>query len=358
MLITKKDNPAEIENYAHIKPAPVWGPLRCFERYLGKRYSCTLSKGHSGPHVAHGFFNKVSAVWDRDRVGTLGGSPEQEGLMNRVPQDSKEAARWYRAADKHAQWSARLSAAYKEAQLTLSPEKKRSLFKETVSPEQGQLIGKTFEVLMRYFFNRASCGEPCGPLDRIRERFGRSLEENYGLTEGPFMDLAKAYWTFKLEVQDFVVENPNIGLSEVLENLEIAVASVFFPTPGPHTMPLEERVEKQRELLSTLAPKMDIERFFAESPLLKPKHGSGQGKRIVPLTFGVAYWLLAVGLYYFVPNVIALIIGAVLAWLGWSSIKMALFGSQELVDAMTSSGPEPLQDSDLVAEAEKFHNFR
>ena len=66
--------------------------------------------------------------------------------------------------------------------------------------------------------------------------------------------------------------------------------------------------------------------------------------------------MLAVGLYYVVPNVITLIIGAVLAWLGWSSIKMALFGSQELVDAMTSS--DPMQDPDVIAEAEKSHNFR
>lgn len=275
--------------------------------------------------------------------------------MNRVPQDSKEAARWYRAADKHAQWSARLSAAYKEAQLTLSPEKERSLFKEPLSPEQEQLAEETFKVLMRYFFSKASCGEPFGPLHRIRERFGRSLEENYGLTEGPFMDLAKTYWTFKLEVQDLVKDDPYMGLSEILKDIEVSVASVFFPTPGPHTIPLEERVEKQREMLSTLAPKMDIERFFAESPLLKPKHGFGQGKRIVPLTFGVAYWLLAVGLYYFVPNVITLIIGAFLLWLGWKNIKMTFFGSQELIDAMTS--PEPIQDPDVLAEAEKFHKL-
>jgi len=108
-------------------------------------------------------------------------------------------------------------------------------------------------------------------------------------------------------------------------------------------------------MLSTLAPKMDIERFLAESPLLKPKHGSGQFTRIVPLTYGVVYWLLAVGLYYFVPHVITAIIGAFLLWLGWVNIKMTFFGSQELVDAMTS--PEPMQDPDVIAEAEKFHKL-
>ena len=254
------------------------------------------------------------------------------------------------------QWRAHLSEAYKQAQLALTPEKERSLFKETVSPEQqGQLVGEALEALVRYFFNKASCGEPFGSVDRIKERFGRSLEENYGLTEGPFIDLAKAYWTFKLEVEDLVKDYPYIGLSEVLKIIEVDVASVFFPTPGPLTTPLKERVEAQRKMLSTLAPKMDIERFFAESPLLKPKHRSGQGKRIVPLTYGVASWLLAVGLYYFVPHVVTAIIGAFLLWLGWVNIKMTFFGSQELVDSMTS--PEPMQDPDVIAEAERFHKL-
>ncbi len=62
MKLTKADNPQEIEKYSHIKPAPTFGPKRCFAKFPGGRYSCTLEQYHDGPHVAH-FFKKVVAVW-------------------------------------------------------------------------------------------------------------------------------------------------------------------------------------------------------------------------------------------------------------------------------------------------------
>ena len=65
MRFTKKEDPEQVKQYGHIKPAPVFGPLRCFARCPGTHQSCTLSKGHSGPHVAHGF-KKVLAVWDEE----------------------------------------------------------------------------------------------------------------------------------------------------------------------------------------------------------------------------------------------------------------------------------------------------
>lgn len=62
--ITRDENPEEIKKYEHIKSAPVFGPLRCFVIFPGKTFTCTLSQGHSGPHVAHTLFGKVVAVWD------------------------------------------------------------------------------------------------------------------------------------------------------------------------------------------------------------------------------------------------------------------------------------------------------
>ena len=66
MRFTRDENPEQVEQYGHIKPAPTFGPLRCFARCPGAHYTCTRSKGHNGPHVAHTFFKKVAAVWDED----------------------------------------------------------------------------------------------------------------------------------------------------------------------------------------------------------------------------------------------------------------------------------------------------
>lgn len=65
MKFTLKDNPAALKRYAHIKPAPVMGARVCSAQCPGTHHTCTLARGHSGVHVAHGRFRKVVAVWDR-----------------------------------------------------------------------------------------------------------------------------------------------------------------------------------------------------------------------------------------------------------------------------------------------------
>ncbi len=65
MKLILKENPDAIRRYAHIKPAPLLGARACGSPCPGTRYTCTLAKGHSGVHVAHGRFRKVVAVWDR-----------------------------------------------------------------------------------------------------------------------------------------------------------------------------------------------------------------------------------------------------------------------------------------------------
>jgi len=70
LRLTRNMNPDAIERFADVRPAPVFGPLRCFAGFPGAHYSCTLASGHEGPHVAHGghFWPfrkvKVMAVWD------------------------------------------------------------------------------------------------------------------------------------------------------------------------------------------------------------------------------------------------------------------------------------------------------
>ena len=64
MRLIREQNPEEIEKYSHIKPAPVFGPIRCFARLSQTVRTCTLAKGHDGPHVPHDMFKRVMAVWD------------------------------------------------------------------------------------------------------------------------------------------------------------------------------------------------------------------------------------------------------------------------------------------------------
>lgn len=64
MRLTIEENPETIKRYSHIRPAFVWGSVRCSAWCPGTSRNCTLEKDHKGPHVAHGFFRNVVAVWD------------------------------------------------------------------------------------------------------------------------------------------------------------------------------------------------------------------------------------------------------------------------------------------------------
>lgn len=60
-----------------------------------------------------------------------------------------------------------------------------------------------------------------------------------------------------------------------------------------------------------------------------------QGYRFVPITWGVLFWIIAAGIFWlFGSNIVTWIIGGVLLWIGWSSIKIGRLGSQKLIDEM------------------------
>jgi hypothetical protein len=68
MRLTVEENREAIKRYGHIKPARGWGKRPCATKLRGTRRSCTLAKGHTGAHVAHGAFSRVVAVWDESPV--------------------------------------------------------------------------------------------------------------------------------------------------------------------------------------------------------------------------------------------------------------------------------------------------
>ncbi len=246
-------------------------------------------------------------------------------------------------------WKSHLPEAYSLAGLSLTSKKETLLTSnqtDSSTEQEKEVTVAAFEVLTRYFFTMASKGAPFGPVSRIKERFGLTLEESLGLSEGPFLRLAETYWTFKLELTELRSSHGLTPLCQILQEIELDVASVFFPTPGPAVTPIKLRRVKQRQMLEELAPDMDIEKFLSENPYLRSKE---KGMRCVPLISGVAYWVFAAGLVYFLPHIVTVIIGVFLLWYGWGNIKVGLFGSQELIDAMTLT-PDAHKDEEVVEE--------
>jgi len=170
------------------------------------------------------------------------------------------------------QWIREVSEAYQSLGMQFLPNKKALLLEElseSSTQAQKEIVSETIEVMNRFFFKKASRGGSYGSLSQVNERFGQSVEENYGMQSGPFINMAKTYWTYKLEVGDLFPEHHSLAISQALLGVENDIASVFFPTPGPMQIPVDQRRETQRQLLQEYAPEIDIERFLSDNPILK-----------------------------------------------------------------------------------------
>lgn len=62
MRLTREENREALKRYRHLKPVRRRAE-RCGRRLERSKRTCTLGKGHRGPHAAHGLFGRVLAVW-------------------------------------------------------------------------------------------------------------------------------------------------------------------------------------------------------------------------------------------------------------------------------------------------------
>jgi hypothetical protein len=121
----------------------------------------------------------------------------------------------------------------------------------------------------RYFWHRVCARQPFGDVGRVAEKFGSSVEENYGVKSGPFVDLAACYFTFQIEMHDILPSAHNTWLAQALMAVEHQIRILFFPTPGPLAMPKRVRKAAQRDYLRQNAPQFSVERYIKDNPMLR-----------------------------------------------------------------------------------------
>lgn len=93
------------------------------------------------------------------------------------------------------------------------------------------------------------------------------MQENYQVTAGPFYNLAKTYWTFRIQLdEDVERERENLPLFYlILRDVEINIAGAFFPTGG------QVNESNQRQTIKEFAPEIDIESFINDNPMMRFK---------------------------------------------------------------------------------------
>jgi len=127
--------------------------------------------------------------------------------------------------------------------------------------------GKLFDGLIRLILGGHEFVDP----SRIKSKFGNSLEEGLPGSSSCFLNFAKGYWTFFILLNDLRKDNHQYIAFNMLSQIEVTIASTFFPTPGP--FPKVAYTEKnQRRFLSKFD--IDIDDFMKGNPVLQKKSRS------------------------------------------------------------------------------------
>lgn len=148
-----------------------------------------------------------------------------------------------------------------------------------------QLMGIS-EIVMRYFWHMVCKGDTFFPKEIIREKIGLSVEQYSGLQDGPFLDLWNTYWTFRITLDEYGMENSEhckFNYFQILRNVETKVAGVFIPSPGPMKYDADLK-SIQEKILKEYAPALDVKRFLSGSPALRRQQNQGCLNAVIMLT--------------------------------------------------------------------------
>lgn len=117
------------------------------------------------------------------------------------------------------------------------------------------------------FLDAAAEGYTFSDIDRVEQKFGRTLPENYPEAGPTFLPFARAYWTFQFAVDDLSESARSTGASNILTEIEHLVRVLFFPAYGPAKVDPDKREQDQRRMLAR-CEKIDTDQFMAENPIL------------------------------------------------------------------------------------------
>ena len=185
------------------------------------------------------------------------------------------------------QWIEHFKKAFKFSGKTFTNEDKAFLLQNYIKSDE-KLQEKMLEIsniMMKLFFKTATNGETFGLLSEAEMDLGKTVEEIYGLSEGPFLNFAKTYCTFRYQVDIFSQEHHRKNLLQILRYVEMLVETNFFPPSGSKRMSRGQHSMRQESILNEYAPSMDIKRFLSENPISKGGSKRGCFGAIISFSF-------------------------------------------------------------------------
>ena len=129
-------------------------------------------------------------------------------------------------------------------------------------------LAEFYGAIWRGFFSCAAKGVALYPENKVVERFGTSIEDNYPEARGAFLAFARTYWTLRVLVYDLLEKDMDWIGAHLLGKLEQHIGPVFFPFPGLCKIAPSKRERHQRELLGEFGQDIDVEEFMRGNPIL------------------------------------------------------------------------------------------
>ncbi len=157
-------------------------------------------------------------------------------------------------------------------------------------------LSEIYHAMFYGFFHCAAVGFVLVPENRIAEKFGHSIKDNYPEANEVFLRFAKTYWTLRVLTYDLMEKDMEWIGAHLLGKLEQDIGPVFFPFPGRAKIAPSIREETQRELIQESGATIDIEEFITGNPILirdRKSESRVSWKILLLPVFGLSFAVMA-----------------------------------------------------------------
>ena len=136
----------------------------------------------------------------------------------------------------------------------------RSTYSEKVAEIHTARLKALHDAAIMGFFHCAVANITFTNLNRVKQHYGRAIEDVYVGATPTFTKLARTYWTFKVTLLEWPQDN-SICV-HLLRAIDVNFASVFFPTPGPFSPPKRLREGMMRDIIQRCGADFDVEDYI------------------------------------------------------------------------------------------------
>jgi len=145
------------------------------------------------------------------------------------------------------------------------------------------------------FFKCAADGYEFLPESIIKEKYGKTLEENYLGAGDHFLRFSKTFWTLRV-VESNIKDYNDLIVFTLISELNHQIQNIFFPNHPSSKVNIggviDDREHTQRQLLSSSGVGFDIDAFIAGNPIIRDSRNGGCLGVLTLLFIPIAVYIL------------------------------------------------------------------